>query len=66
MNEYIMLSSPLDQPWWRVRPQLVATLFGLALVCTALWTDNPVQLWVAREVVQAQLPPIPLFAQQSQ
>lgn len=51
-----------QQPWWRVRTQLVVILVLLTAICVALWTDSPVRQWMVREVVQAEIPDLQLFA----
>ncbi|MHA3772262.1 hypothetical protein ACXR0O_12075 [Verrucomicrobiota bacterium sgz303538] len=63
MNNNMLSAGPLEQPWWRVRPQLVATLTVLGMICIALWADTPLRKWITRQVVQAELPSVPLFAQ---
>lgn len=62
MNDYTTLSDSLEQPWWRVRPQLTITLCVLTAVCISLWVDGPVKSWMTHQLVQAEVPQTPLFA----
>ena len=62
MNDYTTLSDSLEQPWWRVRPQLTLTLGLLMAVCVAVWVEGPVKSWMTYQLVEAELPKLPLFA----
>lgn len=66
MDNEMRCVEPLDQPWWRVRAQLLVVLALLTAICVALWTDSPVRRWMVSQVVQAELPEGQLFAQANQ
>jgi hypothetical protein len=63
MNNYnTTLSYSLEQPWWRVRPQLVLTLLALTALCAAIWVEGPVRSWMTHQLVMVEVPEIVLFA----
>ena len=62
MNDYTTLSDSLEQPLWRVRPQLTLTLCLLTAICIAVWVEGPVKSWMTRQLVQGEVPQVILYA----
>lgn len=62
MDNKARYADSVELQWWRVRPQLVGTLVLLTTICLALWTDTPVRRWMVRQVAQAEMPDLQLFA----
>ena len=61
MNNEMLSEQVTEQPWWCVRPQLVATLAALTAICVALWTDTPVRKWMERQVLETEVPEVLVF-----
>lgn len=63
MNINMLSADSVEQPWWRVRPHLIVTLALLIAVCVSLWAETPVRRWMVQQIVRAEMPNLPLFAQ---
>jgi hypothetical protein len=62
MKTTAVLSTSLEQPWWRVRVQLLVLLAALGALCAALWTDTPVRNWMSNQVIRGEFPTMTLLA----